>query len=265
MVLTRATNQPGPDGIVGDNPRTPERRERRRHARAHEHHDVVRRPEPDLHLAPLAPGLPARVRARRRRAARSPPAACSTSTAAEGGIANWAQVKAQARDLLGIELTRRRRAQRAAAGHGPVRPLPARPNGYAQLVTAGTGSSRATRRPTTAAASPPRPRSRTGHAFLDDIAHHAVPFGDHDGNPARRARRSTPTTSTGTADDSTTRPPTTTSCSTRTSSPATAAATRTSASRRSTTSSTPSTTGSSATSRTWCSATAATSRSSTSG
>ena len=24
---------------------------------------------------------------------------------------------------------------------------------------------------------------RTNHAFLDDIAHHAVPFGDHDGDP----------------------------------------------------------------------------------
>ena len=30
---------------------------------------------------------------------------------------------------------------------------------------------------------------RTGHAFLDDIAHHAVPVGDHDGDPAPPAGR----------------------------------------------------------------------------
>ena len=52
MVLTRATNQPGPDGILGT---------RRRHPRAHQHDLAVRRPEPDLHLDSLAPGVPARL------------------------------------------------------------------------------------------------------------------------------------------------------------------------------------------------------------
>ena len=73
-----------------------------------------------------------------------------------------------------------------------------------------------------------RARVRTGHAFLDDIAHHAAPFGDHDNDPRRRTSRSRRTRG---RHDRRPQPgaPTTTSCSTRTSSPATAAATRTSA------------------------------------
>ncbi len=79
LTLTRATNQPGPDGITGD--RTPTnhrsagclhraqpvaagcRRERRRRQGRNQHHHTVRRPEPDLHVAPSTPGVPARVRA----------------------------------------------------------------------------------------------------------------------------------------------------------------------------------------------------------
>ena len=57
-----------------------------------------------------------------------------------------------------------------------------------------------------AAGRPRPPAQRTSHAFLDDIAHHAVPFGDHDGNPASRRRRSghgptAPPTTAGTYDD----------------------------------------------------------------
>ncbi len=55
LVLTRATqfNGPGADGIFGNR--------RRHHARSREHHLALRRPEPDLHLASLAPGVRARV------------------------------------------------------------------------------------------------------------------------------------------------------------------------------------------------------------
>ena len=67
MVLTRGKNQPGPDGP----------RHRRRHPGRAEHRLAVGRPEPDLHLAPVAPGLPARVREQLRRQARSRPASCS--------------------------------------------------------------------------------------------------------------------------------------------------------------------------------------------
>ena len=58
MLLTRATNDPGPNGILGDDGRYP---------RAHQHHLAVRRPEPDLHLPSLPPGVPARLRAQCRR------------------------------------------------------------------------------------------------------------------------------------------------------------------------------------------------------
>ena len=61
MVLTRAG-------------RTSPGRRRRRHVRRRAEHDeprhALRRPEPDLHVASLAPGLPARVRAQHRRQAR---------------------------------------------------------------------------------------------------------------------------------------------------------------------------------------------------
>ena len=59
MVLTRATTVAWP------------RRTTSGHVRRHQagqHHDLVRRPEPDLYLASLAPGVPARVHARRRQA-----------------------------------------------------------------------------------------------------------------------------------------------------------------------------------------------------
>ena len=93
-------------------------RHRRRHPRAREHHLAVRRPEPDLHLASLAPGVPARLRARRGRRIRVATGKLITNrdlgadgkfgTADDveiGGMATWAVVKAQARDMLGINLT----------------------------------------------------------------------------------------------------------------------------------------------------------------
>jgi hypothetical protein len=42
---------------------------------------------------------------------------------------------------------------------------------------------------------------RTGHAFLDDIAHHAVPVGDHDGNPSTPPALRSRDGDAGTADD----------------------------------------------------------------
>ena len=63
------------------------------------------------------------------------------------------------------------------------------PNGFPQIVTA-SGSSRAIRHATTSRASgrngvarvPADMRIRTGHAFLADIAHNAVPDGIADGD-----------------------------------------------------------------------------------
>ena len=65
MVLTRAKNQPGPDGVrpatdVGNADGCDESADDVQDGE--QHRLPVGRPEPDLHLARLAPGVPARVR-----------------------------------------------------------------------------------------------------------------------------------------------------------------------------------------------------------
>ena len=63
--------------------------------------DAVRRPEPDLHVAPVAPGVPARVHTGGR------PARTPTGRVLDGpggNIGNWAEVKANALTNLGILL-----------------------------------------------------------------------------------------------------------------------------------------------------------------
>ena len=70
------------------------------------------------------------------------------------------------------------------------------PNGYPQLVTPTglvEGSATGTAIPADAI--------RTGHAFLDDIAHHAVPTGTEPRRRARPDRNLDPDTDAGTADD----------------------------------------------------------------
>ena len=117
------------------------------------------------------------------------------------------------------------RPQRAAAGHRPVRQVRARPQ---RLPAAGApGAPGCVEGNPDGAGGRPADAVRTGHAFLDDIAHNAVPTGDReprDGPPIR------PDPDTDAGHDRRRRPaPTTTRCSTRTSSPATAGSTRTSA------------------------------------
>ncbi len=89
---------------------------------------------------------------------------------AHGGIANWAEVKAQALEMLGIRLTD------ADISNVPLLRTDAYGNfipgagGYAQIATPDgfvEGSAAGTPVPSNAL--------RTGHAFLDDIAHTAVP------------------------------------------------------------------------------------------
>ncbi len=108
----------------------PMRRRLTQHAA--QHHDPVRRPEPDLHLARFAPGVPARVR---RRSTAAPVATGKLLDGADGGLPTWADVKAQARDVLGIELTDRDVGQHAAAAHGsPTASSSATPTASPQLI-----------------------------------------------------------------------------------------------------------------------------------
>ncbi len=137
-------------------------------------------------------------------------------------MATWAVVKAQARDILGIELTD------ADVFGVPLLATDAYgnflrgPNGFPQVVMRNADGT------TSLVEGDPTANGglgislanavRTGHAFLDDIAHTAAPnrtaAADTDGRTSTRRRQVLPQPRLA---------PTTTSCSTRTTSPATAA------------------------------------------
>jgi Ca2+-binding RTX toxin-like protein len=99
----------------------------------------------------------------------------------KGGLATWADIKHQAKEMLGIELTD------ADVGNIPLVASDAYgnfipgPNGYAQLVVGlGPDGKLGTADDVLREGTPEAPAStvgvaRTSHAFLDDIAHNAVP------------------------------------------------------------------------------------------
>ncbi|HEU0061074.1 MAG TPA: peroxidase family protein, partial [Hyphomicrobiaceae bacterium] len=101
----------------------------------------------------------------------------------DGGMATWADVKAQAANILGIELTD------ADVGRVPLvytdeyGNFIAGDNGLPQLIT-GTPASPALVEGNLATPVLASTAMPTGHAFIIDIAHSAAPFGDHDGIPA---------------------------------------------------------------------------------
>jgi Ca2+-binding RTX toxin-like protein len=117
-----------------------------------------------------------------------------------GGMGDWAAVKAQARTMLGIELTDQDALSVPLLATDPYGRFLRGPNGLPQLVVPGAPGglvegNRTTPVPTTGA-------TKSGHAFLDDIAHHAVPgTWDHDGNRTTPAVPQTPDGSAGTTDD----------------------------------------------------------------
>lgn len=172
MVLTRATNQAGSDGLIGTeddvrehtNTTTPFVDQNQTYT-SHPSHQVFLR-EFELNGAgePVATGR-------------------LLERAGVGGLATWADVKQQARTMLGIDLDDQdvlNLPLLLTDEYGKFIPDPA--TGFAQIVTdedpltldSGTPAS-----PVDASAA-----VRTKHAFLDDIAHHAVPFGDHDNDPS---------------------------------------------------------------------------------
>ena len=104
-----------------------------------------------------------------------------------GSIGNWADVKAQAKDMLGIILTDfdvHNLPLLRTDQYGKFIPGP---NGYAQVATA-TGFVEGTAE----GLSLPANTERTNHAFLNDIAHHAAPsIVDVDINGVRDGIKST--------------------------------------------------------------------------
>jgi len=99
------------------------------------------------------------------------------------GLANWNEVRAQARDILKIELDDLDALDvplLLTDQYGRFIPGPA---GFPQLVT-GTGANPPTSSATSdGPAVDATPAVGTGHAFLDDIAHHAKPVSDETGLP----------------------------------------------------------------------------------
>lgn len=115
---------------------------------------------------------------------------------AHGGIANWGEVKAQAL-MLGIKLTDADVLNVPLLRTDAYGEFIRGPNGYAQIATP-TGFVEGTAE----GIEIPANAFRTGHAFLDDIAHHAVPGTyDHDNNPATARIPQVADTDSGTTDD----------------------------------------------------------------
>ena len=195
MVLTRATNQPGLDGVLGDDPATP----------ADESADDVQEatntttPFVDQNQTYTShPSHQVFLRAYRLDGAGRPVATGKLLDGAiAGNIGSWREVKAQAAALLGVALTDADVLDVPLLATDPYGRFLRGPGGFPLVLFPGG---------VVVEGNPAAPVSvagarRTGHAFLDDIAHHAAPVGDHDGNPATPRRALAPDADPGTADD----------------------------------------------------------------
>jgi Ca2+-binding RTX toxin-like protein len=183
MVLTRATNQPGPDGVLGtaddvhEHPNTtsPFVDQNQTYSSHPSHQVFLRAYELDASGTPVATG--------KLIVDRDLGADGTYGTAddvVKGGMATWRTVKAQARDILGIDLTD------ADVGNIPLLATDAYgnflrgPNGFPQVVMRGPDGVAGTADDVLVEGNPAAPINladavRTGHAFLDDIAHAAAP------------------------------------------------------------------------------------------
>jgi Ca2+-binding RTX toxin-like protein len=127
----------------------------------------------------------------------------AASGSVAGAIGNWGEVKAQALTMLGIKLDDfdiHNAPLLVTDQYGKFIPGT---HGYAQLVMA-ADAAHATNwvQEGTAAGITTAGAIGTGHAFLNDIAHHAAPgFWDHDGNPLTPKIRQTADTDPGVGDD----------------------------------------------------------------
>jgi Ca2+-binding RTX toxin-like protein len=172
MVITRAKNQPGPDGVVGDDPSTPEDEstddvqdatntdtpwvDQQQTYSSHSSHQVF-------------------LRAYKNNSAGRPVATGKLIEGDTGGQATWKDVKDQAASLLGIQLVDKdvfnipllATDEYGRYLRGPDRGLP-------QFVT----NSGLVEGDTAAPVAAPADVRRINVAFLDDIAHNAVPSGN---------------------------------------------------------------------------------------
>ncbi|WP_139557002.1 peroxidase family protein [Methylotetracoccus oryzae] len=160
MVLTRATNLPGPDNTLGTaddiqeatNTTTPFVDQNQTYTSHPSHQVFLRAYLLDESNRPIPSGklLDGQI---------------------AGNIANWSDVKAQAAELLGIQLTDADISNVPLLATDPYGHFVPGPNGFPQVVFPGN----ALREGDPAAPISVLGAVRTGHAFLDDIAHNAVP------------------------------------------------------------------------------------------
>jgi len=189
MVLTRATNLPGPDGILGTaddihehmNTTSPFVDQNQTYA-AHPAHQVfLRAYEFNADDKPVATGKLIVDRGL------GPDGIFGTADDVMiGGMATWATVKAQARDILGIELTDADVLSVPLLATDPYGRFLRGPNGFPQVVMRGPDGLPGTADDFLLEGNLADPISladavKTGHAFLDDIARTAAP------NPGRVA------------------------------------------------------------------------------
>ncbi|MEO9242674.1 peroxidase family protein [Pseudomonas inefficax] len=182
MVVTRATNLPGPDGILGNaddihehtNTTTPFVDQNQTYS-SHPSHQVFLRGYVLTDDGPIATG---RLITNRDLGADG---RYGTADDTEiGGMATWKVVKAQARDVLGINLTD------ADVDNVPLLATDAYgnfikgPNGFPMVIMKGADGIAGTADDQQIEGNPLAPIDltnavRTGHQFLADIAHNAVP------------------------------------------------------------------------------------------
>jgi Ca2+-binding RTX toxin-like protein len=201
LVLTRATNLPGPDGVLGtaddihDNTNTTSPFvDQNQTYSSHPSHQVF------LRAYTLGPdGAQATGKLLTNRDLGGDGIFGTADDVELGGMSTWGVLKAQARNVLGINLTD------ADFDNVPLLATDAYgnfikgPNGFPMVVMKGADGIAGTADDTLVEGNPAAPIDltdavRTGHQFLNDIAHTAVPVGDHDGNPATPAQLLTPDT-----------------------------------------------------------------------
>ena len=170
MVLTRATNQPGPDGVLGTaddlhehvNQTTPFIDQNQTYTSHPSHQVFLREYALDEMGRPVATGR--------------------LLDGSAGGLPTWGDVKAQARNLLGIDLTDSDLTDLPLLATDAYGQFIRGEKGFVQVVMAGPDGEAGTLDDFLVEGDASAPLSttgavRTGHAFLNDIAHDAVPTG----------------------------------------------------------------------------------------
>src|SRR5262245_10837999 len=183
MVETRATMLPGPDGIQGtaddihqnENTTTPFVDQNQTYTSHPSHQVFLRAYELGADGHPHATGK--LIENRNLGADGHFGTADDTPI---GGMATWAVVKAQARDILGINLTDKDFDNVPLLATDPYGNFIKGPNGFPQVVMKGADGIDGTADDVLVEGNPLAPidltnAARTGHQFLIDVAHNAVP------------------------------------------------------------------------------------------